>query len=177
MKRIVIVAALVALIFPPVNAQEDERRLSFSGEVGIGVPFNTPKTVPVLLRASAYYNAGCRWELGAGSGVSFYDGEILIPLLVEVRLGFTRPRTFTPYLACAAGYSFAPKSGTEGGLLLSPAVGVKWKLRPRLKAYLAVGYELQKLARLKSYSDLYFDYGFREELRHSSLTIRAGITF
>lgn len=177
MKHIVIVAALVVLLCPPATAQEDERRLSFSGEVGIGVPFNTPKTMPVLLRASAYYNAGCRWELGVGSGVSFYDGETLIPLLVEVRFGFTRPRTFTPYLACAAGYSFAPKSGTEGGLLLSPAVGVKWKLRPRLKAHLAVGYELQKLTRLKSYSDPYFDYGFREELSHSSLTISVGITF
>lgn len=177
MKHLFLTAVSGMLLCNAAIAQKPEPRFSYSGEIGIGVPFSTPKATPVLLRLSAYYNPDSLWELGAGSGVSFYDGETLIPLFAEVRFGLVRPRKFTPYLACAAGYAFAPASGTDGGLLLSPAVGVKWKLRPRLRVHLAVGYEYQELARLKSYSDPYFDCGFREELHHSSLTVRAGITF
>lgn len=176
MKRIII-GVLCALSSLPAVAQERERRFTYSAEAGIGMPLGTPKATPVLLRAAAYYHPGDRWELGAGSGVSFYDKTVLIPLFGEVRFGLTRPRRVTPYLAFAAGYSFAPATGIDGGLLISPAVGVKWRLRPRLRVHLAVGYEGQKLARLKSYADSYFSYGFREKLSHHSLAVRAGITF
>lgn len=176
MKRIII-GVLCALPGLPTVAQEREQHFSYYAEAGIGVPFGTPKTTPVLLRAAAYYNPGDRWELGAGSGVSFYDKTVLIPLFAEIRFGITRPRRLTPYLACAAGYSFAPAPGIDGGLLISPAAGVKWRLRPRLRVHLAAGYEGQKMARLKSCSDLYFCTGFREKLSHRSLAVRAGITF
>ena len=177
MKRAIFLDALCALLCLPVAAQNERQRFSYSAEAGVGIPFSTPKATPGLIRLAAYYNLGSRWELGAGTGVSLIDQTVLIPLFGEVRFGLTRPHRFTPYLACAVGHSFAPAPGVDGGFLLSPAVGVKWKLKPRLRVQLAVGYESQGLSRLRSYSDAYFDYGFREELVHHSLTIRAGVTF
>lgn len=177
MKRAIFLGALCTLLCLSAAAQSERQRFSYSAEAGIGIPFSTPKATPALVRLAAYYNPGCRWELGAGTGVSLIDKTALIPLFGEVRFGLTRPHKFTPYLSCAVGHSFAPASGVDGGFLLSPAVGVKWMLKPRLRGQLAVGYESQGLARLKYYSDAWFDYGFREELVHHSLTIRAGVTF
>lgn len=177
MKRAFSLGAIGILLCLSAVAQNERQLFSYSAEAGAGIPFSTPKASPALIRLVAYYNLGCRWELGAGTGVTLVDKTALVPLFGEVRFGLTRQHKFTPYLACAVGHSFAPATGVDGGFLLSRAVGVKWKLKPRLRVQLAVGYESQRLARLRSYSDAYFNYGFREELVHHSLTIRAGVTF
>lgn len=176
-----VMLTMLAILCLPGRAQSDKQseiqKISYAVSAGIGVPINSPAATPVVIQGIVYCNVGARWALGIGTGVSFYDKTTLVPLYADVHFGLTRPRIFTPYLSCAAGYSFAPAKNVNGGFLLSPAVGVQWKLKPRLKVNLALGYELQELNRLKSYADPNFGYEFREQLSHNSLMIKAGVIF
>ena len=102
---------------------------------------------------------------------------MLIPVFCDVRYQIGRERLFTPYVELAAGYSFAPVSTANGGLFVNPSLGVQCRLKNRLKLQLAVGYELQKLERLRTSSDTYFNKAFAEKLSHNSLSIRFGVLF
>jgi hypothetical protein len=176
MKRTILII-LASLATIAAGAQDKgENKFTFATTLGTGISLagipNTPATWQVL----GYYHPTDRWAVGAGTGLSFYE-KMLIPVFGDVRYQIGRERRLTPYVELAAGYSFAPSRTANGGLFVNPSLGVQCRLKNRWKLQLAVGYELQKLERLKTSSDNYFDKAFAEKLTHNSLSIRLGVLF
>jgi hypothetical protein len=179
MKRTILIL-LISLAAGTVGAavaqSKGENKFTFATTLGTGISLGGISSTPVTWQAIGYYNLTGRWSVGAGTGLSFYE-KMLIPVFGDVRYQIGRERLFTPYVELAAGYSLAPAGTANGGLFLNPSAGVQFPLKNRLKLQLAVGYELQKLERLKTSSDSYFDKAFTEKLIHNSLSTRLGVLF
>ena len=60
---------------------------------------------------------------------------------------------------------------------MNPSIGIQYPLKNKIKLQLAVGYELQKLERLKTQTDSYFEKEFVERLSHNSISIKLGLLF
>ena len=167
---------LLAAVLAAVTASgQSESRFAYSTALGVGIALNEPASTPFVWRAAGYYKISARFWTGAGTGISRYE-KTLIPLYAETRLLLLRPR-FTPYAGGAAGYAFAPQKEAKGGFLLSPAVGVLYALCGGRRIFVAAGYELQKLERLRSYDGPYFSAQFAEKLSHGSLLLQIGFQF
>ena len=176
MKRtILIILASLATIAASAQSK-DENKFTFATTIGTGVSLGGIPKTPIMWQVLGYYRLTDRWAVGAGTGLSFYE-KMLIPVFGDVRYQIGRERLFTPYIELAAGYSFAPASTANGGVFINPSFGVQCRLKARLKLQLAVGYELQKLERLRTSSDAYFNKVFAERLSHNSLSIRLGVLF
>lgn len=88
-----------------------------------------------------------------------------------------RPHTWTPYLDCSVGYAFAPDKKANGGFYINPAIGVQYIFSKKIKLLFAVGYELQKMERLKEYANDNLVVQFCEKLNHHTLSVKTGIIF
>lgn len=152
------------------------RTIAFTTSVGTGFSVNTPAVVPVTWQVLAHYRPTPRWSVGAGTGLSFYE-KMLVPLYGDAKYQIGRERKLTPFLEMAAGYAFSTSRNANGGWLMNPSFGVQIPLKNRLKLQLAVGYEWQKLERLKTQTDRYFRKEFVEKLSHSMISIRVGLSF
>lgn len=152
------------------------QRLSYTTTLGTGIPMNEPACTPFLWQVMADYSLSQRFMAGAGTGLSCYE-KILVPVFAHAKYLVTPPHRFTPYLDCNIGYAFAPSKQANGGLYLNPSIGVQYAFQKRMKLLLAIGYELQKLERLKDYEDNYLKTQFCEKLGHHSLSIKAGVIF
>jgi len=174
MKKIILITVAV---FALSNAKAQiAERLTFATNIGTGIAMNAPASTPFTWQVLGYYNFNKRFSAGIGTGLSCYE-EILIPLFAEVRFNIIKPRKFTPYLACGGGYSFAPDKNTNGGFYLNPSLGLQYSIGGNNKFFLAAGYELQKLERLKEYESSYFKTAFKEQLSHNSLSLKIGFMF
>lgn len=96
---------------------------------------------------------------------------------ISTGLAMSTPSSVPLILRGTAGYSFAPSSRATGGFCLSPSVGVQTKITDKMDVFLAVGYEMQNLKRLKEHDDIYFHTEFEETLKHHFITLKAGIVF
>lgn len=159
-----------------VFGQADGKKLSYAITVGTGMPMNEPSRVPFTMQATGRYNLTPRLSAGIGAGISVYE-KALIPLFAQVRFLMTRPHQFTPYIACSGGYSFAPHKKASGGIFLNPDIGIRYSSAGPVKLILSIGYELQRLERLKEYQNEYVGVQFKEALGHHSLVVKAGIEF
>lgn len=175
MKKIFLTLVVLSVVVAGVKAQ-DNKRFSFATTIGAGIPMSTPSSTPLEWQMLGYYNFNQRFSAGIGTGISVYE-KALIPLFADVKFNITKPRKFTPYLECGAGYSFAPDKNANGGIYLNPAVGVQWAVCLKMKLLLAVGYEMQKYERLKSYNNQYFEAEFKEQLNHNAISIKIGVLF
>ena len=124
-----------------------------------------PSSTPFIGQVIAHYHINQRFTIGAGSGLSVYE-KVLVPLYANVQFFITQPRKLTPYLECNIGGSFAAAKEANGGFYLSPSIGTQLKLTQKLKMNFALGYEIQKLERLKEHTDEYFHTKFKEKLSH-----------
>ncbi len=158
------------------STRADERGFSFATTVGAGFCIDKPSSVPFSWQVLAYYHSSRRWAFGAGTGLSCYE-KVLLPLYGDVKYQIGRRRKFTPHVELAAGYAFVLSGTADGGLFLNPSVGVQYRLRSRLKLQLAVGFELQKLERLKTQTDGFFHKTFEEKLAHNTISVRFGVCF
>lgn len=174
MKRVIFLLA-AAVAATAVSAQNASR---FSCSVALGTGFvpGESASVPFVVRISGYYRVSPRFSAGAGTGLSFYE-KSLIPFYADVRLLLARPRRFTPYAGCSAGYAFAVQREANGGLLLSPAFGVQYALCAKGRLFLEAGYEMQRLERLCGYAGPHFTAQFAEKLRHGTILLKIGFLF
>lgn len=174
MKKIlfIIVTVLVGMV---ANAQET-KRFSFATTLGTGIDMNTPSSTPFVWQVTGHYNLNRHFAVGVGTGLSFYE-KMLIPLFADVKFLIIKPKKFTPFLECGVGYSFAPDKHANGGFYLNPSVGVQYSLPKERKLSLAIGYESQKLERLKTYKDSILATEFSEELRHNLISVKVGFIF
>ena len=174
MKKILFVLMCSLLLVSAIA--QNENKIFFAATAGTGISIGVPSYTPFTWQVSGYYHLTERWLVGAGTGLSFYE-KLLIPLYGDVKYQIGKTRTITPYAELGMGYSFAPNDEANGGLLMNPSVGIQYPLKNRMKLQLAVGYELQKLERLKKHSDSYFTKEFAEKLRHHAISIKLGLCF
>lgn len=149
----------------------------YQATIGTGIPMSTPSAVPFVVEGKAFYHFSSRFSAGIGTGFSLYDKDVLIPLTGNLQFDLFRPARFTPYLDCTVGYSFAPSGKVEGGLYLSPALGVRMQMCSDKKLLFALGYELQKLRRLREHSAAYLVSSYEEPLSYSYLSVKLGFLF
>lgn len=177
MKRLFVVLAAMLSAAPAIAVRGQEMpRFACSTSVGTGFALGRSASTPFVWRVTGYYNVGRRFSVGAGTGLSFYE-KALVPLHVDAKFLLARPRRFTPYAECAAGYAFALRGDANGGLLLNPAVGVQYALRGGMHLFFSAGYELQKLERLREYRGDRFSAAFCEKLGHGTLMLQVGVQF
>lgn len=159
-----------------VYGQRENTHFSYVTTLGTGIAVSSPSKIPFNWQISGFYNIGQRFAIGAGTGVSVYE-KILIPLFGDAKFRLTRPLRFTPYVECAAGYSFACDKNVVGGFYFFPSVGTEFSICPKMKLLVAAGYEKQKLERLKRYQDHYIVSEFQEKLNHGTISFRIGVVF
>ena len=174
MKKLLILIIFSCTVLT-VKAQQTER-FTFATTVGTGFAMSTPAYTRFAWQVLGYYNVNKRFSAGIGSGVSLYE-KALIPLFADVRFAVMKPAKLTPYLACSAGYSFAPDKNANGGLYLNPSIGIQYLICGNKKLSFALGYELQKLERLKTQEQSHFAVEFAEKLNHSSISVKIGFHF
>lgn len=169
---------LILLTFSLATLVANAQTARFEGEVSVGtlLAFDKPSVTPFSIQATGLYHLTPRFSIGAGTGVHIYETP-LIPLFGTARFLLTRPRKFTPYLTCDAGYAFAPSREANGGVYLDPGVGVRWTMKEHLKLFLGLGYEMQRLERLKTHTGANFQASYCEQLCHKGIAIKIGIAF
>lgn len=172
-KNFFLITALLSIL--GMQAKQPDR-LTFATTLGTGIALNTPSRTPFAWQVAGHYTISDRFSAGIGTGVSFYE-KILIPLFADVKFTIVKPRRITPYLECGAGYSFAPARSANGGIFLNPSFGVQYSVCKDKKITLALGYELQKLERVKKQEQALFTAEFTEKLSHRFLTIKVGFIF
>lgn len=166
------ITILIGLV---ANAQET-KCFSFATTIGTGIDMSTPSSTPFSWQVTGHYNLNNRFAVGLGTGLSFYE-KLLIPLYADVKFMIIKPKKITPFLECAAGYSFAPDKDANGGFFLNPSVGVQYSIHNDKKLFLALGYEIQKLERLKKYENQFIATEFSEKLNHNLLSFKVGFMF
>ena len=160
MKKIILLI-IVCCATAIATAQQTER-FTFATSVGTGIDMNEPATTPFAWLALGYYAINKRLSVGIGTGLSIYE-KTLIPLFADAKLLIIKPRKFTPYIECGVGYSFAPDKNANGGFYLNPSVGVEYSICKSKKLFLTLGYESQKLGRLKTQKQSLFTAEFAEK--------------
>lgn len=92
-------------------------------------------------------------SLGFGTGLrSFYQGgEILVPLLGDLRVNFNN-NNVSPFVSLAMGYSFDATNRFEGaGPLVNPNIGINISISKKSKLIFGIGYEVQKIGYYRTY--------------------------
>ena len=159
------------------EAQNEIRnKISFATTIGTGLSLSKPSSTPFIWRVSGYYSLTERWSAGVGTGLSFYE-KMLIPVSADVRFQFGRGRKLIPYAELGIGYSFAMAKDANGGFFMNPSIGIQYPLKSKMKLQLAIGYELQKLERLKMQADSHFLKEFAEKLDHNTISFKVGVVF
>ena len=174
MKKVILLL-IISFYIIGVKAQQTDR-LTFATTVGTGIAMSKPAPTPFTWQVLGYYNINKRFSIGVGSGVSVYE-KVLIPLFADAKFTIIKPKKFTPYLECTAGYSFAPDKNANGGFYLNPSVGVQYAYFGDKKLFLALGYELQEFKQLKRKEQSLFTAEFVESLNHNFISIKLGLTF
>lgn len=174
--RVWLAAASAALLTWGTADAEKRPRFSVLTTVGTGIALTEPASTPFVWQVAGYCRIGSRLFAGVGTGLSFYE-KTLLPLYADLRLNLTRPRRFTPYISCGAGYSFPLAADANGGGLFMPAAGVEYAVGKRWRLLLSVGCEWQRLERRKRTENRWLRTELAEELRHAALLFRIGAAF
>lgn len=174
MKKIILLI-IVCCTAATATAQQTGR-ISFATNVGTGIDMSEPAKTPFSWHVLAHYAVSKRFSAGIGTGLSIYE-KALIPLFANVKYAFAKPKKFTPFVECSIGYGFAPDKNANGGFYLNPAVGVQYSVCGEKKIFLALGYELQRLERVKTQEQSSFTAEFAERLRHKAISIKIGVVF
>ncbi|MEO8088590.1 MAG: hypothetical protein ABI763_17360 [Bacteroidota bacterium] len=102
---------------------------------------------------------------GIGVGFNIYSQVLLVPVFVGVRANLLDKRV-TPFLAFDVGYSYSRKQITggtlarddKGGIMLSPALGVKFNMTNKMALNLSLGFRYQEIQIIDDYSNYSYPY-------------------
>lgn len=168
---------ILALIFlgTAVHSQEI-RRISYATTIGTGFYMSKPSCTPFVWQVIGNYNFNERLSAGVGTGISLFEKPI-VPLFADVKFCIRKPRKFTPFIQCGAGYGIAVSKEANGGIYLNPAAGISYSIYKRMKLFVSVGYELQKLERLRKFDSEIVAVEFSEKLSHNLISVKVGIEF
>lgn len=71
----------------------------------------------------------------------------------------------------------AVSKDANGGIYLNPAAGISYSIYKRMKLFVSIGYELQKLERLKKFDSEIATIEFSEKLHHNLISMKIGVEF
>ena len=105
--------------------------------------------------------------IGGGIGVNWFVGygDLTIPVFADFRSNFLRGRMATPFLDFKIGYAIG------GGFYMSPSLGARIALGPKLGLNISAGYSLQALTVYD------YDYGYMYRAGSSGLLFKVGLDF
>lgn len=174
MKQLLIILfTLVSLI--GANAQQYER-LSYSATVGYGWDLSTPSYNPFGVQILAMYNFNPYFGVGCETGITKYE-KLVIPVCVTGEYRFRQVGKTVPFIDASFGYGFTPNKKANGGIQLTPSLGILYRLSAKLNLSASLFYQVQKLERLKYYDNEWFHAEFQEHLTHNVVGLRLGILF
>lgn len=168
---------IIALIFlgTTVHAQ-GIRCISYATTIGAGFDMSKPSCTPFIWQVIGNYNFNERLSTGVGTGISLFEKPI-VPLFADVRFCICKPKKFTPFIQCAVGYGIVVSKDANGGIYLNPAAGISYSIYKRMKLFVSIGYELQKLERLKKFDSEIATIEFSEQLSHNLISMKIGVEF
>lgn len=175
MKKVIFLIIAYCCTSFMVKAQQTDR-FTLATSIGTGFAMSEPATMPLTWQVLGNYSINKRFSIGVGTGLSIYE-KALIPLFADAKFMIVTPKRFTPYLECGIGYSFAPDKNANGGFYLSSSIGIQYSIYGNKKIFFALGYELQKLERLKTQEQSLFTAEFVEKLNHISISVKIGFMF
>lgn len=170
-----IVIAILILCGSIVHAQES-RRMSLTTIIGTGFDMSRPSYTPFIGQVIGNRNFTELFSIGIGTGISLYE-KPLVPIFADAKAYVCKPGKFTPFIRCSAGYGFAVSDDANGGTYINPAIGLSYALHKRMKLLVQVGYEMQKLERLKRYENDIVSTEFVEKLNHNIVSLKFGVEF
>lgn len=170
-----IILAILILCGSIVHAQE-VKRISLTTIIGTGFDMNKPSYTPFLGQIIGNYNINEHFYVGIGSGVSLYE-KPLIPVFADAKVYVCKPRKLIPFIKCSAGYGLAVSDDANGGIYINPAIGLSCVAYKRMRLLVQMGYEMQKLERLKRYENNMISAEFVEKLNHNIISLKVGVEF
>ena len=170
-----VILAILILCGSAVHAQGD-RCISLTTIIGTGFDLNKPSYTPFIGQIIGNYNFNERFSVGVGAGISLYE-KPLIPVFADAKVNVCQPRKFTPFIRCCTGYGFAVSDDANGGIYINPAIGISCVVNKRMKLLVQMGYDIQKLERLKGYENNIISAEFVEKLNHNIISLKVGIEF
>lgn len=168
---------ILVLIFlgTTVHAQEI-RCISYATTIGTGFDMSEPSCTPFIWQVIGNFHFNERLSTGVGTGISLFEKPI-VPLFADVKFRICKPKKFTPFIQCGVGYGIAVSKDANGGIYLNPAAGISYSIYKRMKLFVSVGYELQKLERLKKFDSEIATIAFSEKLSHNLISMKIGVEF
>ncbi len=168
---------ILVLIFlgTTIHAQEI-RCISYATTIGTGFDMSKPSYTPFIWKVSGNYNFNERLSTGVGTGISLFEKPI-VPLFADVKFRICKPKKYTPFIQCGVGYGIAVSKDANSGIYLNPAAGISYSIYKRMKLFVSVGYELQKLERLKKFDSEIATIEFSEKLSHNLISMKIGVEF
>lgn len=174
MKKIILL--LIASYTVTMATAQKKEHFTFATSVGTGIAISEPATIPFTWQVLGYYAINQRFSVGMGTGLSIYE-KALIPLFTHAKFTITKPSKFTPYIEGGVGYSFAPDKNANGGFYLHPCIGIQYSVCGDKRLFFALGYETQRLKRVKAQEQPLFTAEFTEKLSHNIISIQIGFMF
>lgn len=175
MKKIILLIIIASFSVELATAQQTEH-FTFATSVGTGIDMTDPSSTPFTWQVLGYYAISKRFSVGIGAGLSIYE-KALIPVFADAKYLIVKSKKFTPFIESGVGYGFAPDKNANGGFYLNPSVGVEYLICESKKLFLALGYESQKLERLKTQKQSLFTAEYAEKLSHNLISIKIGFMF
>lgn len=168
---------ILVLIFlgTTVHAQ-GIRCISYATTIGTGFDMSKPSCTPFIWQVIGNYNFNERLSTGVGTGISLFEKPI-VPLFADVKFCICKPKKFTPFIQCVVGYGIVVSKDANGGIYLNPAAGISYSIYKRMKLFVSIGYELQKLERLKKFDSEIATIEFSEKLSHNLISMKIGVEF
>lgn len=84
------------------------------------------------------YQLNASFTAGAGTGLSFYDSNLLVPLFLDFRYHFL-PRQFSPYIYADGGLLLMVSDLNATKVFISPGAGVRYSLGRKFAVNGSVG--------------------------------------
>jgi hypothetical protein len=133
------------------------------------------------------YQFSPHMSAGVGLGLQTHTSLVLVPIFLDVHANFIAKK-ITPFVSLAAGYSYTLReifgfthlgTDTKGGLMVSPAAGVKFFVKQKMALNVSLGFRYQEIdlyhSAYYSYNSSVPEYYSTEPLRH--FILRFGFTF
>ena len=114
------------------------------------------------------------FSFGIGTGLHYYtfDDQFLIPIFADFRVNFIN-RAISPYFSFDVGYSFNVSNDFIGeGILINPALGVRFKISERNEFHVGVGYQMQS-------RECFYEYlhSYSSQINMESIALKVGFSF
>ena len=88
------------------------------------------------------YQINKNFVAAAGTGLSFYNGGMLVPLFLDFRFRFNISQ-FTPYFFGDGGFLLNPSDLNSTKLFINPGLGIRYSFSKNLAANLGGGFLIQ----------------------------------